>query len=818
MRILSFCKRLLLALGSTVFTVSIFAFIAIVILASTLPDVSTLKDVHMQVPMKIYSADGLLMGEFGIKKRTPVPFKQIPPLLVQAVLATEDSRYYEHSGIDMIAIARSVKAVVQSGKKVEGASTISMQVARNFFLNRQKTYGRKIREMILAMKIDHDFSKDKILDIYLNKIYLGSRAYGVAAAAQVYYGKTLDQLTLAQMAMIAGLPQAPSAHNPLTHPKQAEIRRNHVLERMVTLHYITQQQYESAIQEPVTASYHDEKIALDAPYATEMIRKQLYAQFGDKIYEDGFIVTSTINSTFQKAAQKSLDLGAIAYSKRHGFLKPQISLGIYDDTQKSLWKNYLQQLITLPSIQPAAVTNIEMDNIQVLLANGEIVDIPWNGLSWAKPYRANKTLPGPAPQTAFDIANPGDVIYVTQLPSGEWALSQMPQVEGAILSMNPQDGSIEAMVGGLSYALSHFNRATQAVRQAGSSFKPFIYSAALAQGKTLATMINDAPLVIADSGENAYWRPHNDTHLFYGMTSLREALAESRNVVSVRLLQTIGIKYALDYLQRFGFDINKLPHSLSLALGSGGVTPLDLAKGFTVFANTGYLTKPHLITQVVNEQGQTIIKNNYPTAPDPAIQNPNCSGAANDNCIATTKPVNFTIAPRTISPQIDYLMTSAMQDVIKNGTGRKALVLKRDDLAGKTGTTSNQVDAWFSGFNHQIETTVWLGFDNNQRSLHEYADTSALPIWIDYMKTVLQDMPESNIPEPEGIVSVRIDPTTGLLAPENFPNAVFEIFRKDNAPTKYTNTPVVNSLQINTDTTKQNASTDTSADQQTPLF
>jgi len=819
MRILPLFKRLGLGIASTVLTLSIFAFMAIMVLAATLPNVSTLKDAHMQVPMKIYSADGQLMGEFGIKKRTPVPFKQIPPLLVHAVLATEDSRYYHHSGIDIIAIARAAKAVIQSGKKVEGASTISMQVARNFFLNRQKTYGRKIREMILAMKIDHEFSKDKILNIYLNKIYLGSRAYGVAAAAQVYYGKTLDQLTLPQMAMIAGLPQAPSAHNPLAHPKPAKVRRDHVLKRMFTLHYITKPQYQAAIQAPVTASYHGEKIELNAPYATEMIRKQLYAQYGDAAYENGFIVHSTINSTYQLAAQKSLDLGAIAYSKRHGFLKPQISLGIYTADQLQTWTTYLKQLIALPSIQAAAVTDIEMNSIQVLLANGSIVDIPWNGLSWAKPYRPKKTLPGLTPKTAFDIVNPGDVVYVSQLASGEWTLSQMPQVQGAVLSINPHDGSIEAIVGGLSYALSHFNRATQAVRQAGSSFKPFIYSAALAKGKTLATMINDAPLVIADSGENEYWRPRNDTHLFYGMTSVREALIESRNVVSVRLLQAIGIPYALQYLIHFGFDIKALPHSLSLALGSGGVTPLSLAKGYTVFANTGYLTKPHLIDSVTNEQGQTVIKNNYPVAPDPSIQNPNCSGAADDNCIATTTPTDQAIAPRTITPQISYLMTSAMQDVIQKGTGRRARSLNRHDLAGKTGTTSNQVDAWFSGFNSQIETTVWLGFDNNQRSLHEYADRSALPIWINYMRTVLKGMPESTAPTPANIVSVRIDPNTGLLAPNNFDQATFELFRKQYAPTNYTH--VSTASAVNTTSTQSNSNKQTAENnnsQQTPLF
>ncbi len=816
MRILSFFKRVLLGTASTALTIGIFACIVIAIIASTLPDVSTLNDAHLQVPMKIYSQDGELMGEFGIKKRIPVPFDQIPPMLIHAVLAAEDSRFYDHSGIDIIAIARASKAVIQSGKKVEGASTISMQVARNFFLDRKKTFGRKIREMILAMKIDHDFPKNKILEMYLNKIFLGSRAYGVGAAAQVYYGKTLNQLTLPEMAMIAGLPQAPSAHNPLTNPAQAIIRRNHVLDRMLALNYITQAQHDLAIQAPVTARYHEEAIALDAPYATEMIRQQLFAQWGDRIYEDGLIVHSTINSVYQNAAQKSLDLGAIEYSKRHGFFKPQISLGIYTPDQLPVWTNYLKQLITLPSLQVAAVTQIHTDNIQVLLASGSIVTINWDGLSWAKPYLSDHAFKGPSPKTASDIVSPGDVVYVSSLPTGEWVLSQMPQVEGAVLSINPSNGEIEAMVGGLSYALSPFNRATQAIRQAGSSIKPFIYSAALAQGKTLATMINDAPIVIADSGENEFWRPRNDTQLFYGMTSLRDALANSRNVVSVRLLQAIGIPYALQYLENFGFDRSQLPNSLSLALGTAGVTPLSLAKGYTVFANTGYLIQPHLIHDVVDQQGQTILKNNYPIAPNPFIQNSNCSGQSNDNCIPTTIPVKEPIAPRTITRQIAYLMTSAMQDVIKKGTGRRALALNRNDLAGKTGTTNDQVDAWFSGFNQNIETTVWLGFDNNQRSLHEYADTSALPIWIDYMKTVLNTMPESLAPTPPGIVNVRIDPQTGLLAPADFPNAVFEVFRKEYAPTMYTNSSTMTPSQ--TEKLQTIPSGSDADEDQTPIF
>lgn len=621
-----------------------------------LPNVEKLKDVHLQVPLRIYSADNLLIGQFGTKRRTPVSLEKIPKPLIDAVLATEDARFYQHSGVDMISIIRAAIAVVTSGKKVQGASTITMQVARNFYLSSEKTYIRKIKEILLALKIDKEISKDTILELYLNKIYFGYRAYGVVAAAKTYYGKSLDELTLAQMAMIAGLPQAPSRNNPLANPDAALKRRNHVLLRMKEIGAIDEAQYQAAIAEADDASFHHDRIQLSAPYVAEMVRQKMVEQYGEEVYEQGLSVYTTVRSSWQIAARDALRKGLLAFDKRHEF--PQ------------------------------------------------------------------------------------------------------PEVQGALVALQPNDGAIGALVGGFDYETTNFNRAVQAERQTGSSFKPFIYSAALNKGMTLATIINDAPIVQQDSGENKLWRPNNDNFRFYGPTPLRMGFIKSRNLISIRLLQTIGIGYTLDYLKRFGFDSDGLPHSLSLALGSGLSTPLDVARGYAVFANGGYLKEPYLIEKIVNQKGEIVFHQS------PAL------------------------ALRVISEQNAYLMTQAMRDVIQRGTGRGAKILKRDDIAGKTGTTNDQADAWFSGFNSDVVATVWVGFDD-MRSLHEFAVKAALPIWIDFMRDVLRDTPQATMPEPAGIVRARIDPATGLLAPPEQPNAIFEIFEQGTVPQQYSDVTVV---------------------------
>lgn len=729
-----------------------------------LPNVDVLNDVHMQEPLRIFSADNKLIAEYGSKRRIPVTIDQVPQKLIEAVLATEDQRFYSHPGVDIIGVVRALKAVILSGQKVQGASTITMQVARNFFLTDKKTFSRKINEMLLALKIEREFPKNKILELYLNKVYFGQRAYGVAAAASVYYGKSLNQLTLAEMAMIAGLPQAPSENNPITRPEVAIDRRNHVLDRMLAAQFITQAEYDQAIKEPNTAHYHGSNIQLSAPYVGEMARQAMVAQYGDGAYEHGFRVYTTIISNLQTAAQKSLQRGLVDYSKRHGFNRVSQNL---KQLNPSLWPQKLTELSFSNNVlQPAAITGVSPQTVNAVLANGHNIVISWDQIQWTHAVSATRIL------------HDGDVIWVSQNDKHEWQLDQIPHAQGGLISLNPQNGAVLALVGGFDYRLNQFNRVTQAERQPGSGFKPFIYSAALAKGFTLASVINDAPIVIRQMGTDQWWRPHNDNNKFYGPTRLRVALTESRNLVSIRLLQSIGIGYALEYVRAFGFDPNKLPHELSLALGSGVVTPWQIASGYAVFANGGYHITPYFIQRIVEEKHPIF-------SAHPASACRICLTDMNPTQADLPSPM----APQVLTPQNAYIMNQVLLDVIHSGTAHAAQVLGRSDLAGKTGTSNNENDAWFSGFNSQIVTTVWVGYDNF-KSLHEFAAASALPIWIDFMKTALVGIPEMPMPEPPGIIRSRIDPSTGLLARSNQTNAIVEVFQQDNAPKRLA--PVVN--------------------------
>lgn len=718
-----------------------------------LPDVSILNDVHMQVPMRVYSADNQLIAEYGVKRRAPVAINKVPKQLIDAILATEDARFYSHPGVDFIGLVRASVAVLSSGRKVQGASTITMQVARNFFLTRKKTYSRKIREILLAIKIDNKLSKDKILELYINKVYFGNRAYGVAAAAHVYYGKSLDQLTLPEMAMIAGLPQAPSRNNPLRNPKSAMIRRNHVLRRMYDVGFISKAQYEQAIKAPSTAQYHEEQVHLEAPYLAEMVREAMLMMYGPRVYESGVKVYTTISSSMQKEAVNALQSGLINYSKRHGYIKPSINLGLPSAQDIGMWETWLRDQPVVGNIRPAIVTALVDQTMSVLLSDGATVTIPWEGLAWAK-AAAGDGYVGAAPHKARNIASVGDVVQVQYLADKKyWALTQIPQVQGAIVAVSPKDGAILALQGGFDFAYSAFNRVTQAERQPGSGFKPFLYSAAFDKGYTLASMINDAPLIIHDEGENRWWRPENDTMQFYGPTRLRVALAESRNLVAIRLLRAIGIPYAVDYMQRFGFDPDKLPHALSLALGSNVVSPMKLIKGYAVVANGGHAVTPYFISKVTQD----------------------------DKVIYQAPQAN---QPVVITPQNAYLLTQGLKSVIETGTAKAAKELNRQDLAGKTGTTNDQVDAWFSGFNSNLLATVWVGYDDHGKSLHEYGAQAALPIWINFMRAALVNQPEASMQEPAGIVTARIDPRTGALASPKNKRAIFEVFAQDTLPGK----------------------------------
>ena len=773
-----------------------------------LPKVTALRDVHLQVPLRIYSADNKLIAEYGSKRRIPIDLNQVPKQMIQALLATEDNRFFEHSGIDFISLMRAAKAVLLTGKKVQGASTITMQVARNFFLTQKKTYIRKINEILLALRLEQTFSKQKILELYLNKIYLGEHAYGVAAAAQVYYGKTLQQLTLPEMAMLAGLPQAPSSNNPVINPESALARRNHVLERMFSVGYIDWHTYQQAIKAPLTAKYYAKTIQLNAPYVAEMVRDILVKRWGKSIYEDGISVYTTIDSSLQKASKKSLQQGLIAYSKRHGFFGPIQHLGTFANYKKQDWQVVLKKIPTIGSLQPAGISYVFSHAVRALLSNGQMITIPWEGLSWAKPYQADASVSEPAPTEAGDILHVGDVVYVVH--QGEkWSLSQLPRVQGALVAMDPQTVALKALMGGMDFHLSKFNRAIQARRQAGSSFKPFIYSAALNKGYTLATVVNDAPVVMKDTGENEWWRPQNANNQFDGPTRLRIALMRSRNLVSIRLLQMIGIGYDIKYVQRFGFDPDILPNSLTLALGTASVTPCEMANGYSVFANGGYRVIPYFIQEVTDENQKIIYQADPPTACEACL--------INSNIAMERLPLNRAL--KVITPQNAYLINSVLSDVITRGTARLALKLHRNDIAGKTGTTNNQADGWFVGYNSYLVTSVWVGFDDLQ-SLHEYGSQAALPIWINFMGTALKGIPQKRMPRPLGMVMVRIDPATGLLANPLQTNGIFEIFREQNVPKEVAD--LDNSIDENeatsiiandTDTPTQNAEED-----QTQLF
>ncbi len=765
--------------------------LAMVYFSWDLPDVGRLKHVDYQVPLMIYANDGQLMAEYGEKRRIPVAFNTIPKTLINAVLATEDKRFYEHSGVDVLGLARATIVLVTTGKKLEGASTITMQVARNFFLSRKKTYVRKIKEILLALKIDQTISKQQVLSLYLNKIYFGQRAYGVGAAAFTYYGVSLDQLTLPQMAMLAGLPKAPSANNPLNNPQRALSRRNHVLWRMWQANYIDQATYQQAIRAPITAAYHYRKPSVNAPYAAEMVRQAMIAKYGKHAYTDGLKVYTTIRPALQKMATTSVQQGLIAYARRHGYYGALANLGVPNLDDLSAWMEQLKAYQSIAGLQAVAIlqVNAQDNSATGLLQNGQTIQLPWVGINWAKPFLGGGW--SPRPKAVTQVLHVGDVVYVQKVGT-QWQLSERPKVQGALLSLNPQNGAIFALTGGFSFDQTHYNRVTQALRQPGSSFKPFVYSAALNQGFTLASTMNDAPIVRSqDTGENSLWRPHNDTQVFYGPTRLRVGLTQSRNLVSIRLLQAMGIDYALNYVKRFGFDADTLPHGLSLALGAGSITPMALGQGYAVFANGGFRVQPFVIRQII-ERGKLV----YQVTPETACYL--CQDQQKQLRIAD----GGRLAARVLTPQNAYLMDNVMQDVIKHGTGKGALVLHRTDLAGKTGTTNNQMDGWFAGFNPQMVTITWVGYDQPQ-SLYEYGAKSALPIWIQYMRGALPLLSPKKqaswLKEPTGLVSVRIDAKTGQLAQVSDHNAIYELFRQRYAPkVNNTNLPVSSNVDNTT--------------------
>ncbi len=769
-------------------------FSAVVLAAGTLwyllpklPDVEALKNVQMQVPLRVYTQDFSLISEFGEKRRAPLALSEVPPQLIRAVLAAEDDRYYDHPGVDWQGLLRAAIQLVRTGEKTQGGSTITMQVARNFFLTREKTYLRKLNEILLALKIERELSKAAILELYLNKIYLGHRAYGIAAAAQVYYGTDIRSLTLPQFAMIAGLPKAPSTTNPVTNPARAIERRNYVLGRMLELGYITMQEYTDAIDAPVIASLHSPAVEVKAPYIAEMVRAYMLEHYGAAAYTAGYRVFTTVSDRLQTAANRSLSEALLEYAKRHGYRGPEHHVELEMEAEEDSWLTQLEGATRLGDLAPALVVDLDEQSVIAYLPDVGPVIIDWSGLSWARPY-VNENRRGPAPKKAADILSVGDVIHVQLTEDGQWRLAQIPAIEGGLVAIRPDDGAILALVGGYDFQRSKFNRVTQARRQPGSSFKPFIYSAALESGYTAASLINDAPVVFDDPGLEAVWRPENYSGRTHGPTRLREALTHSRNLVSIRLLNAIGVSNAIEYLGRFGFNTEQLPRNLSLALGSGALSPLELATGFAVFANGGYSVQPYFIDRIETDDGRIVMR----AQPKKVCHDCKSADLAEDTSTLPVSIDDSTLmlleadevnADSVISPQNAWIINSMMRDVIRRGTGRRAREVGRDDLAGKTGTTNDQRDAWFSGFNTELVATAWVGFDQFQPlGDRETGARAALPMWVKFMRSALEGISSSPLERPTGLVAVRIDPDTGELASADNSRAIFEIFRSDYVP------------------------------------
>ncbi|SFI45613.1 penicillin-binding protein 1A [Pseudomonas argentinensis] len=759
---------------------------AFLYLSPTLPSVDALRSIELQIPLRVYSSDGKLIAEFGEMRRSPIAFADIPADFTSALLAAEDDNFANHYGVDLTSLMRAATQLLKTGQIQSGGSTITMQVAKNFFLTSERSFSRKITEILLALQIERELSKNEILELYVNKIYLGHRAYGIEAAAQVYYGKSIRDLSLSQLATIAGLPKAPSAFNPLTNPTRAKERRDWILGRMHRLGRIDQARYEAALAEPVDASYHVATPEVSAPYVAEMARAEMVGRYGSDAYTQGFNVTTTVPSDLQVMANKALRDGLIDYDQRHGYRGPESRLpGMTRET----WQAELSKQGLRGGLEPAIVTQVEKSGILVLTRRGNEEAVSWDSMKWARPFLNTNSL-GPRPQQPADVVQVGDLIRVQRQDDDSLRFVQLPSAQSALVSLDPQNGAIRALVGGFSFEQSNYNRAVQAKRQPGSSFKPFIYSAALDNGYTASSLVNDAPIVFVDDYMDQVWRPKNDNNTFLGPIRLREALYKSRNLVSIRLLQAMGIENTLSYIERFGFNRQDLPRNLSLALGTANLTPMEIATGWTAFANGGHKVQPYLIQRIDNRHGDPLFIANPPTVPNAA--KPEVPPPVNEEGVMSTAeaaPEQLPDAPepataeRILDERTAYIMTSMLQDVIKRGTGRRAMALGRTDLAGKTGTTNESKDSWFSGYNADYVTTVWAGFDQPESlGRNEYGGTVALPIWMSYMGAALKDKPSHAPAEPDGILTLRVDPHSGRAAAPGTPDAYFELFKSEDSP------------------------------------
>ena len=788
-------------------------------LSPKLPSVEELKEIELQIPLRIYSQDLKVIAEFGEKKRSPVLFNEIPQPMIDAFLAAEDDSFFEHRGIVISGLLRAAVELITTGQIRSGGSTITMQVARNFFLNNRQEFTRKFNEILLAFKIEEGLTKQEILSLYTNKIYMGNRAYGVGAAAHVYYGKRLQDLTLAETAMIAGLPKAPSTYNPIANPQRALQRRNWILGRMLLLKNITTEQYQTALSEEDHATYHGSISELDAAYIAEMVRQEVIEKFGLKAYTEGYSAITTIDSTMQKKGVEALQVGILAYDQRHGYRGAEKTAIAEEE-----WRDILNKTSTFGKLEPVIVSDVTVDRLTLLNRNGELEDLNWiDGLKDLRLYKTVNARGAPIAD-ASEAFKRGDLIRVIRRADNSPTLAQLPEVQAALVALDPRDGAIRTLVGGFDFRHSRFNRVTQALRQPGSSFKPFIYATALSSGFTPASLINDAPVVFNDKNLEDLWRPENDGGKFYGPTRLREALYRSRNMVSIRLLRRMGIDRTLESLQTFGFETGDMPLDLSLALGSHALTPLKIASAYNIIANGGYRVSPYLLATVVDRDGNVI----YQAAPETVCDSCGTADGSDNNRLlegsasaysAAVNEVDLQLeellnslaseslaeetrqslevikraleqqpdaakprAERVINEQIAYLIDSMLKDVILRGTGVKAKVLKRKDLAGKTGTTNGPRDAWFSGYSPHLTVTTWVGFDNNSLiGRNEYGGSAALPIWIDFVRDALNGKPNIERPQPDGIVMVKVDAKTGKRVAPN-QSGIFEFFRTENVP------------------------------------
>jgi penicillin-binding protein 1A len=831
-RYLVLISRICVCLVAAFLLIAFANVCAYVYLRPALPQVDSLRDVQLQVPLRVYTRDGRLMASIGEQRRIPVRYSDLPPKLIQAFLATEDDRFFRHHGVDWEGILRAALANARAGRISQGASTITMQVARDMFLTPRRDMKRKMSEVYISLLMETEFTKEEIFSLYVNKIFLGQRSYGVAAAAEVYFGKTLDQLNIAEMATLAGIPAAPSAVNPVANPDAATQRRGHVLGRMRDLGYITQAEYEAAKTSPMESRMHGPSIEVDAPYVAEMVRNDLQAKFGDAVYTAGYQVFTTIDSRLETAGTVALRTGLLEYDRRHGWRGATDKVDLSKGASDADLEAELDQRPAVGGLRPAIVESVEDKSAKIFVKDMGSVTLPWTKLSWARrELPEEKTDRSPA--QAAEIFSRGDVIYTVGNSPQTLQFVQVPEAQSALVAMDPKDGAVVALVGGFDFFQSKFNRVTQARRQPGSGFKPFIYAAAFDKGYTPASVVIDAPIVIDTAGNDVGWRPKEMEGEFFGPVRLREALAHSRNLVSVRLVRDIGVEYTRDYVTRFGFDKTHVPDDLTMALGTAELSPLQVVTGYAAFANGGFRVTPYYIDRILDASGKTIYQ------AEPLIACAQCAAGADSTSAANAaladgrpptgagliataaatgaNPTNGpgaergagsahplqasraagardglldegvhdgkslipvrNLAPQILRPQVAYLLSDMMADVIRHGTGMKALVLGRDDIAGKTGTTNDAHDAWFSGFNADIVASVWTGFDQD-RSLGELEQGSraALPTWIFFMHEALSGVPRHKVPVPDGIVTVRISPDTGLLASADDPNGIMEKF------------------------------------------